>query len=239
MKKTELFKLFFVWNKSKIRDFKFCPYYFKLRYLDKVKIVDENILKGVNVHDIIATYYKEKKEINYFSLINIGSIKDYLNTFVEFEIKRKKEGFNVILVEKTFNVNVYLEQLVINDEAYNYLNKIGNNLIINGKIDLLLRKDDKYYIVDFKTGKSEEDFFYVWLLFKALNIEANLITINLLNSERKEIEFSKKSVEMYEKELFKRISLIVEEIYNSIQTNKWKKDKRKCNSCIFKEYCNE
>ncbi len=29
--KKKLFKLFFVWNKSKIRDFEFCPYYFKLR----------------------------------------------------------------------------------------------------------------------------------------------------------------------------------------------------------------
>jgi len=197
------------------------------------------VLKGANIHEIISLYYKNNLDTSFLFDLNIKELEELVKNFLSFEIKRKENNDQVLVVEKTFEIKLYLEELELNEESYNFLKKIGNNLVVNGRIDLLLKSKDsnEFFIIDFKTGNSKEDLFYSWLLYRALDIIANIKTINLTNNQIFEIKINKEILGNYERKIIKKLSYCINKLYFSITKNKWNKNNNFCNLCSFKDFC--
>tara|TARA_Y100000310_G_scaffold267782_1_gene279981 strand:- start:13180 stop:13893 length:714 start_codon:yes stop_codon:yes gene_type:complete len=137
-------------SKSKKGLYDFCPYAYKLCYVDgKKEKYREYYDIGSNVHDFVETYFKKVKIRNGslilpFSVVDIkGRDENYKKNFLKFEIKRWER------CRKTKPNN---------PEKY-YLPLISEEKIEVGRLDLVgipdrlhINFSDELVIVDVKTG---------------------------------------------------------------------------------------
>ena len=193
-----MFKQF---SPNMLKTFKECPRKFDFKYLQNIQMpVNDEIFEfGKNIH-ALASYYLR-------------------NEFIE---KMEKS-----LTQKESEVWIYLKNLkYFNYEAvnteYNLTVKIGKHYF-GGRLDALVKNENRYYILDYKTGAVPKNAKYdyqtmIYILAVSEFFKTNNITfvyLDLKNRTETKIEFNEKLGEEYKTNLIK----ISDEIdnYESVQ----------------------
>jgi len=133
-----------------------------LRYIDEIKVVSSNIAleKGTYIH-LVLENYKYLKNTNFskypefnFELSNKDDIDNYhqiINNFINSKLGHYYlEDIEVIGEELEFGLDLKLLPI-------DYDNP---NTILRGKIDKIIKKNNEYIIVDWKTGKVPDQLYH-------------------------------------------------------------------------------
>lgn len=203
-----------IYSPNMLKTFKQCPQKFYFRYIKNINMpIDDEIFEfGKNIH-ALASYYLKKE--NMYKMENS-------------------------LSEKEKNIWTYLKSIdyfsyeTINTE-YNISVKI-DNILFGGRLDALVKKDNTYYILDYKTGTTPQNAKHdyqtmIYLLavsdfFKTQNVV--FVYIDLKNKLDIKIELSTELISEYKAKLNK--------IVKDITSSEFKKIKNKCN-CEYAPIC--
>lgn len=170
-----------------LKTFKLCPKKFEFMYIKGISmpVNDEIFETGKNIH-ALASYYLRGENIDKMQ----GALSPH-----------EKELWEYLVSIKYFSCEV------INTE-YNLAVKIGNHFF-GGRLDALVKHEDTYYILDYKTGSvpknAQFDFqTMIYLLcvrafFKADKV--SFVYIDLRNKKEVCINLTEELVEEYEKRL--------------------------------------
>ena len=200
-----------------IKIYKECPQKYAYIYVDNINLPQNKYFyeKGKNIHAMA----------NYF-------LKGY-----------KTEKLEKALTDEEINIWNYLKNIkyfnyeVINSE-YQLSSKI-ENYWIGGRLDALVKNDENYYILDYKTGSIPQNPEYdyqtmIYLLCADKLIKnynsLNFVYLDLKNQEEKFIKFSN----VLKNEYINMLKKVLDEI-NSLQNIQPKMLKN--NKCICDYYC--
>ncbi len=191
--------MFSQFSPNMLKTYEQCPRKFYFKYVKNISMpVNDDIFEfGKNIH-ALASYYLRKE--------NITAMEEALTT-KEREIWEYLKGIK------------YLGYEVINTE-YNLAVRIGE-YFFGGRLDALVKSDDRYYILDYKTGavpkNAKFDFqtiiylFAVKYFFKTDNV--TFVYLDLKNKEELLIELKPELEEAYKKRLLETVEKIaVDEI---------------------------
>ena len=166
-------------SKSKINTFQQCPRKFRYIYVDELPRAepdDESPLTiGTEIHNIFEEFLKDV-DLEWFS--SIGSAGQ-LNIIKEYDIDNK-------YISHLRNFLVFLNDII--DDGYNILgcepHFESSELNLHGYLDLVLEKDGKLTVIDYKTGKAKaitefrlELIYYALLAQKELNLPVEMVGI--------------------------------------------------------------
>ncbi len=205
------------YSPNMLKTFSDCPYKFYLKYVRKISIPQQASYfeKGKKIH-AIANYYLRGDDI---SKIIKGLDEDEL-----------------IIWNKLFN-NEFFKMSYVKSE-YNLSCRVGD-FWVGGRLDALMRHNDDYYILDYKTGSipknPEMDFqtmVYLICADKKLNKYNSLkfIYIDLKNNKNFIIELTQELKQKYER--------ILEDICKYITfTEEYPQNSEKCNFCEYSKVC--
>ena len=206
--------MFHQFSPNMLKTFTQCPRKFNFRYVKNISMpVNDDIFEfGKNIH-ALASYYLKKE--------NIDKMEVSLNN-------KEKEVWNYLKATKYFGYKV------VNTE-YNLSVKIGD-FYFGGRLDALVKDNERYYILDYKTGSAPKDARYdfqtmIYILavkefFKTDNI--NFIYLDLKNREEVSIEFNSESDKEYREKLIS--------ISNKINAFETAPKKENCN-CEYEKIC--
>ena len=186
--------MFEIFSPNMLKTFQQCPKKFYFRYVEKISMpMDDTIFEfGKNIH-ALASYYLKKENIDKIELAlspNERKVWEYLKT---------SKYFSYELVGAEYNLSV----------------KVGNNFF-GGRLDALVKYDDEYYILDYKTGtvpkNAKFDFqtmIYILAVkefFKTNKI--NFVYIDLKNKDEVIIKYTPELEEEYKGALLNIIEQI-------------------------------
>lgn len=179
--------MFLMISPNMLKTYELCPRKFYLRYVKNISMpVNDDIFEfGKNIH-ALASYYLRGENIDKMEL----SLSE-----------REAAVWNYLKGIKYFGYEV------VNTE-YNLSLKLGD-AFFGGRLDALVKEDDTYYILDYKTGSAPKNakFDYqtmIYLLavskfFKTDKVK--FIYIDLKNKEELAVEYSTELGEEYQKRL--------------------------------------
>ena len=209
------------YSPNMLKTFQSCPLKYKFKYIDKISLPQKASFfeKGKKVH-ALANYYLQG--------IDITKLEPTLN---EAETQ----------AWQTLKANEYFNKTYINSE-YNLSCKIGNYWI-GGRLDAIVKEQNTYYILDYKTGsipqKPEYDYqTMVYLLCLAnsplvkANDTINFVYIDLKNNKNCVIDFSNEKKSEYENAILKICSNI-----ENAQFSEGIEHSQTCDFCEFKKLC--
>ena len=211
-----------------LKTYETCSQKYWLRYEENITVPQRasNFEKGKKIH-AIANYYLRGD--------NISKLEKALNS------EEQK------LWEQLKN-NKYFQKKYIESE-YNLYCKIGDYWV-GGRLDALVKDDDGYYILDYKTGSTprnpEYDFqtmVYLLCLYKSIrhceqsqesqnNLLISFVYIDLKNNQNHIIELTPEKIKEYELAITK----ICDEITSFIPQENIEYSK-KCDFCEYKKIC--
>lgn len=183
-----------LYSPNMLKTFALCPKKFYFRYVKNINmpINDEIFELGKNIH-AMASYYLKKE--------NIDKMEKSLNA-------RENEIWQYLKGIKYFSYEVI-------DAEYNLSFKL-NDVFLGGRLDALVKNDNKYYILDYKTGSAPKNAEYdyqtmVYMLavkefFKTDNV--CFVYLDLKNKTEVKIELTNNLVDEYKKRLSQAISKI-------------------------------
>ncbi len=200
-----------------LKTFEACPVKYHFKYIQKISVPQKNTLfeKGKKVH-ALANYYLRGD--------NISKLEKALNSEEKtiWEILKKNE---------------YFQKSYINSE-YNISCKVGNYWI-GGRLDALMKDENNYYILDYKTGSIPKNPEYdyqtsVYLLSASKMYGKNIkfIYIDLKNNQNCIIDF----IPEKEKEYEKNILAICYKITNA-QLPEEIEHSKMCEFCEYRKIC--
>lgn len=197
-----------------LKTFEQCPRKFYLKYVKKISMpINNDIFElGKNIH-ALASYYLKKE--------NLYKMEQSLND-------REKP-----IWEYLKNTN-YFSYECINTE-YNLSVKIGD-YFYGGRLDALVKKDEQYYILDYKTGSAPKNAKYdfqtiIYLLAVNAFYNTNNITfvyLDLKNNTEVKIELTPELINEYQKRLT--------DTTNRIKSGEFTKKSKDCN-CEYNIIC--
>lgn len=179
--------MFLMISPNMLKTYELCPRKFYLRYVKNISMpVNDDIFEfGKNIH-ALASYYLRGENIDKMEL----SLSE-----------REAAVWNYLKGIKYFGYEV------VNTE-YNLSLKLGD-AFFGGRLDALVKEDDTYYILDYKTGSAPKNakFDYqtmIYLLavskfFKTDKVK--FVYIDLKNKEELAVEYSPELGEEYQKRL--------------------------------------
>lgn len=162
---------------SKIGDFLKCPrsYFLKYEYRDphtgnKIALASPYLSLGVAVHEVLESLTKLKSEERFnSSLIDkyeiewskyTGELGGFTNEIEENEFKKR----GMAMIKRVMDhpgplINKALKITSPDEFPPRYLFSAEHNIYLSGKIDWIeyLPENDSMHIIDFKTGKHDED----------------------------------------------------------------------------------
>lgn len=206
--------MFLNFSPNMLKTFELCPKKFYLKYIKNISmpVNDEVFEFGKNIH-ALASYYLNKE--------NIDKLEQSLS-------QKEKEIWKYLK-----NIE-YFSYEVINSE-YNLSVKIEETFF-GGRLDALVKKDNEYYILDYKTGSAPKNAKYdyqtmVYLLavrafFKTENV--TFVYIDLKNKTEVKIKLTKQLIKEYEIKLT--------EIANKINQEVFEKKSKDC-KCEYNIIC--
>ena len=180
-----------------LKTFQLCPKKFYFRYVKNISmpVNDEVFELGKNIH-ALASYYLRKENID------------------KMEASLTEREKVLWLYLKSIN---YFSYEVVGTE-YNLTVKIGENFY-GGRLDALVKKDEKYYILDYKTGSAPKNAKFdfqtmIYLLavrafYKTNNVV--FVYLDLKNKKEVAIELTDELVKEYEAKLDEIVSRIHKE----------------------------
>ncbi|MBQ7126632.1 PD-(D/E)XK nuclease family protein [bacterium] len=197
-----------------LKTFQECPKKFHLKYVKNVTmpVNDEIFETGKNIH-ALASYYLKKQDISKLE----QALNNDEKTMWEYLKKTVYTSFGTINTE--YNLTFKLE-----------------NYFFSGRLDALVKDENKFYILDYKTGSAPKEAKYdfqtiIYLLavkkyFKTNNIE--FVYLDLKRQTNTCICFDEKLELEYEKRLI--------DIANRINTENYVKNLQIC-PCEYKILC--
>ncbi len=200
-----------------LKTFHKCPQKYCFKYVESISAPQKltPFEKGKKIH-ALAHYYLRGDDIT--------KLEKTLNQD-EFAIWQKLKE------------NEYFNKKYLNSE-YNLSCKVGNYWV-GGRIDALVKDENHYYILDYKTGTipddAENDFqTMIYMLavdeFCKTNTNLSFIYIDLKNNKNHIIEFSQEKKQKYAD----KINTICKQINSTSNFNKNKSD---CKHCEYSKLC--
>ena len=188
-------------------------YFLKYEKNISMPVNNEIFESGKNIH-ALASYYLKKENID-----KMEPLLDEKETALWNYLKNiKYMSFETVNTEYVLSV------------------KIGDNFF-GGRIDALVKNEDKYYILDYKTGSAPKDPKYdfqtiIYLLsarafFKTDNI--SFIYLDLKNKSEVKIDLTKDLAAEYENRL--------QEISKELKKGDFKPSKKGCDNCEYRIIC--
>jgi len=195
-----------------------CPQKFYLQYIEHLNMPKSDIPfeKGKKIH-ALANYYLQK--------IKIDKLENNLTPTEQktWELLLNNEYFNKECLKSEFSL----------------YSKIGKYWV-SGRIDAVMKENDDFYILDYKTGTvphnpkyDYQTMIYLLCLHKYLKQYSSLSFVYLDLKENKNIiiKFDKNSEQEYTKKIV--------DICNLISTDKtFKCNKENCKFCEYSKICN-
>lgn len=186
--------MFQQFSPNMLKTYELCPKKFYLKYIKGINMpVNDNVFEfGKNIH-AMASYYLRGENLEYME-----------NSLTE----REKSVWEYLRAIKYFSYEV------INTE-YNLAVKVGD-YFFGGRLDALVKKNDRFYILDYKTGSAPKNAKYdfqtiIYLLavkefFKTDKV--SFVYIDLKNREEVQIEYTPALEEEYKNKLTKTVENI-------------------------------
>lgn len=206
--------MFKVFSPNMLKTYELCPKKFYLRFIKNISmpVNDEQFELGKNIH-ALASYYLRKENIDKMenSLTSREKyIWDYLKSIKYFSY----EG-----IETEYNLSVKV-----------------NDYFFGGRLDALVKKDENYFILDYKTGSAPKNAKYdyqtmIYLLSVSAFYKTDNVTFVYLDLKNREEVIVNLTPELAE-EYRKKLSCIVENIYKE----EYKKKSINCN-CEYNMIC--
>ena len=167
-----------------LKTFDICPAKFYYRYIEQIPapVLDKNFAAGKNIH-ALASYYLKNADIKKFENALTGTelpFWEYLKT-------NKYLGYEPVGVEK------------------NIITKI-NDFWLGGRLDAIVKENNDYFILDYKTGGVDGDMLYdyqtmIYLIAFDSYIpdyeNLKFVYIDLKNKNETEINFTQELKEKY------------------------------------------
>lgn len=197
-----------------LKTFEQCPKKFYLKYVKNISmpVNDEVFELGKNIH-VMASYYLRKENIHKME----NSLSEREKKIWEYLKEVDYFGFETVNTE------------------YNLMVKV-DKYFFGGRLDALVKKDDKFYILDYKTGSAPKNAKYdyqtmIYLLsvrafFKTDNVE--FVYLDLKNKTEVAIELTPDLIKEYE------IKLI--DIVKKIESEEFIKKQKEC-KCEYEIIC--
>ena len=228
-------------SKSKINDYLQCPRKFRYSYINKIETEENEYFKiGGDVHQIAEDFIK---------LWQKDDSIDFLDTLYELESKYDDDyKDHCIHLADFFKEKLTCEGYeVFSTEEYLFSEKYN----FSGLADIVLEKDGKLTVIDYKTGKSKSARDYVTELCyykmlvedaypdKTVEYAAIYFTKDGKYSELKFIEEDYSAVNCSVTEYNNKIELI-EKVREKIEAGEFSpKRQYLCQYCDFKTHCDE
>ena len=206
--------MFQSFSPNMLKTFDQCPKKFYLKYVKNISMPtnDEIFELGKNIH-ALASYYLRKENMHKMELslsAREKNICEYLKGIAYF-------GFETVNTE------------------YNLMVKVGE-YFFGGRLDALVKKDDKFYILDYKTGSAPKNAKYdyqtmIYLLavrafFQTDNVF--FVYLDLKNKTEVVIELTPDLIKEYE------IKLV--DIVKKIESEEFIKKQKEC-KCEYSLIC--
>lgn len=214
-------------SQSSLRDYLFCPYKYKLKYIDKIfwfkNDKHDSLKKGLDFHINAERYF----------LGNDAFISD--NSVNSKYIENLKESFPIN------KKNIYLPEYELN---YN-----ENGIKLKAIYDLLILKDKEIHIIDIKTNKNkieatekENDIqtkVYTFVLANCLALfKENNYSLNDIKMFYWQPDFpNEKIIINYSFEKHLKYKSFFSKLITKINQNEFEQNKDKCQLCEFNFLC--
>ena len=221
-------------SKSKINTFIECPRKFKYRYIDEItEEANKYMLLGTEVHEIaeeIAIELMEGNEID--------------DVFLNLEYDEKLED-HIRGLEKFFYEIFSVEEYIVDDKSN-----------MNGIVDVVIKNSkDELIIFDYKTGKPRNiDKYKLELCVYKILLESKYLDLNVVSAgiyftssaayrianfgSHSGDYFKSQSKEDINDGDFDYVETIVDNLYETIDRNYFKKEKGfLCRYCFYKDMC--
>ena len=208
-----------IFSPSMIKTFITCPVKYNLKFNEKIVVPQNPTLfeKGKKIH-ALANYYHNGADIS--------------------KLEKALNENEKLLWERLKN-NEYFSKKCIQSE-YPITAKL-NEFWIFGRIDAIVKEDENYYILDYKTGSIPKNPEYdsqtmIYLLCTDLIIpnknSLSFVYIDLKNSQNKIIKFSQELKNDYENRLTEQCNIIT-----NTHDFEGKENKTNCKFCEYNNIC--
>ena len=207
------------YSPNMLKTFQTCPQKFLLKYEEKLIMPQK------------ATYFEKGKNIH--AIANYYLRGDNIDKFLQVLTPEESKLWSLL------QNNEYFQKKYVESE-YNLSCKI-DAFWIGGRIDAIVKDENSYYILDYKTGAIPKNpeydlqtIVYLLCLSKHLNkIDGiNFVYIDLKNNQNHIIKFSQEKKLKYEKDIIE----ICNAIKNARPLDKVEYSK-KCEFCEYKRIC--
>lgn len=202
------------YSPNMLKTFEQCPKKFYLKYVKNISMPtnDEIFELGKNIH-AMASYYLRKENIHKMEI----SLSEREKLIWEYLKEIKYFGFETVNTE------------------YNLMVKIQNTFF-GGRLDALVKENNKYYILDYKTGSAPKNAKYdyqtiIYLLAVRAFFKTNdvvFVYLDLKNKTETIIELTADLVKEYESKLLN--------IVKRIETEDFVPNQKEC-KCEYKIIC--
>lgn len=212
-------KDFITYSPAMLKIFEQCQKKFEYKYIKEINIPVDNfkMQQGKNIH-ALANYYLK------------GFNTDKLEQVLHSE---EKLLWNNLKNNKYFNFDTVASEYNVTAKFY--------NSHISGRLDALVKNDNDYYVLDYKTGQipknAETDFqtiIYLLIMDKILKNynSLNFVYIDLKNNSEKFVRFDNDIKNEYVKILKSKLN----EIEKCLQYNIYKANNKNC-VCEYQKMC--
>jgi CRISPR/Cas system-associated exonuclease Cas4 (RecB family) len=206
-----------------LKTFEECQQKFFLKYIQKLILVQPQILfeSGKKIH-ALANYYLKME--------NVEKMEKTLN-------------INEKLIWENLKSNKYFSLQAVNTE-YSLSCKV-DKYWVGGRLDALMKEENNFFILDYKTGNIPKDaqwdfqtIIYLLCTDKLLNEKGGynklrFIYLGLKNNIEKEILFDEGLKKQYEE----KILLSCEKIKMAMNSNYFEKNNKTCKNCEYFKIC--
>ena len=217
---------------SKINTYNICPRKYEFSYIDFYprKGSSDIVLKGTLLHKMIELYINDKDYDIPYEKEFLSLKEEDFNAFKEDFEKIKEQPLIKQLKKMKDSCEINVEQKLTN---------VFENFIFSGNTDTLVKNEKKLIIIDYKTGKVNQNFeqleFYALVSSYLYPEVQDFLLILSFVSHEQDLKITLKKEDMFkiENKLIKYIS----NINNSIKFDK--KVGPLCNYCDYKDECNK
>lgn len=201
-----------------LKVYKSCPKKFYYKYIEKINIPQSSTSfeKGKKIH-ALADYYLQG--------VNITAIESALN-------ETEKQIWNKLLNNKYYQKECCKAEFSLSCKIGDYW--------ISGRIDAIVKEENRYYILDYKTGAIPKDVKYdfqtmVYLLcadkyLKHRYESLSFVYLDLKNDKEHIIDFNSELKKEYESAIIQTCSRIT-------KTSSYPCNSEDCKNCEYLKLC--